>query len=602
MPVNPERSPLLRCFGIIAVTMIKDPRRWPAWLQVSFVSAAFLFFALAHIRRPFGQEDLHWFGPARSLQLGNAPMTFDNPDVVWVDHPHFYLRCLIAAFRLFGISEASARMPGILSGVIAILLIFIIIKDSSPDRDRPTAWAFLFALQYALTPAVAVGSIYVVNDNTVLVPAITLLLYAFTRFSINATWTSGAALASMTALSLWIRISTPLAIIPLLALHTLAFNKSGRKRLWGIGALAAGTALFALSWGLYCNITGTSFAKPLSYTLGAILFRARDAAPGQGPASLQSLIYLVLWLGPFSVLLFTLAAARRAAEFLRDKKPHMEDLFGAGGILLMAVYTAAGPIFGFPRYQSPAFPLISIFMGIALCRWEKHPEHIPLGGIAGVALAAFAIQIGTLQDVLYLLRYTLRHDAAGITGMRPALNALALRGLAFAAAHGLLALVYLRSSFKGRLLPFLLCLSLGSSLGTGWLQRSAPYYVGYGYGGRGTLEAARYIAAQVPAHGVVLAPDEVLFYTGRYESQYTYTTPHSLWSDREALRKRLSDEHTMAFAYSIITNTVGQVRAYRNDPGFALILARDYEPKDIGSYTIWIRKHHERSRQMPPSR
>jgi 4-amino-4-deoxy-L-arabinose transferase-like glycosyltransferase len=582
------------------MTFIKSLQRWPAWLLVSFVLAVFLFFSLAHIRRPLGQEDLHWFGPAKSLYLTGSPRTYNEPDVVWVDHPHLYLRCITGAFRLFGISEVSARLPGILAGVISTFLVFFLIKGFSPDRERSTVWAALWALQYALIPAVSVGSNYVMHDNTVLVPAIILLYYAFARFSIEGTWAWAIALATMAALSLWIRISTPVAVLFLLAILTPTYIKGGKRQWWCIATLAAGIALFLLSWDLYCDFTGFPFAKPISYTLGAILSKTHLAGTSKVP-DLQSLIYLLLWLGPFSVFLFILAAARRVSEFWRERTPRVEDLFCAGAILLMVGYTVAGDaIFGFPRYQSPAFPLICIFAGLALCRWDALPEELNFGPIAGVALAAFAIQLGILRDVIFLIRYTLRLEAVGPTGFHPAINTLVCRGLAFCAAHGILALVCLRSSFKGRLLSFLFCLSFGANLGTCWLQRFAPYYVGYNYGGLGTVAAACYIAAQVPPYGVVLAPDEVLFYTGEYESKYGYT-PHPLWLDKDALRRKLADRDTMGFAYSIITNTVEQVRICRDDPEIARILARDYSPKDIGSYTIWIRKRSSAATLVPLS-
>ena len=553
-----------------------------------------IFFGLCSLPRvgqPVAQDELHWLVAAKTLHAEGVPRQYAFPEQTAVFSPHLYVRCVEAAFRFAGVSAASARLPGLVSGVMSIVLVFgITLTFAQGSRPERVQWASASSLLMASIPTTVQGAAIIDIDNTLLTPAIAFLCGAFVRYQREKKvgWAVLTGIAAMIAL--WCRSTTPMVVALLLVAQVFLQPGSRRDRAVAVGALAGGVCLFLFTWYLYCSATGMPFSGPFAYTAEALQNKI-----GEGKSAFrqiaQSSAFLVLWSGIFSCVLFSAAAIRGFRLHFRAREVQPEGIFLAGGVVILAGYTlVGGTIFGYPKYHSPGIPLLCIWVALCLSRAGIGRLDLPMKAAGGaLVLVAFCVQFFGVGDLLYIARFTLRNSAAHLLPVLPVLKdflaRLAVLLAAFAAA---LFLWSKRPRYRARslLLP-LLFWAVGTNAGTVVRQSVADYQTGYNYGGRGTVETARFLKERVAPEGIVLAPSEIIFYLDSLNSPHL---PNSLWTDGRKLQERLEDKKTAALVYGIATNTVQQVRMLSTHETLQELLKREFDQTFIGDYVVWIRK------------
>jgi hypothetical protein len=329
------------------------------------------------------------------------------------------------------------------------------------------------------------------------------------------------------------------------------------------------------------------FGGPFTYAWNAFL----DKTGGLGMSQIaQNLLYFTLWVGLFPLVLFVVALVHRARVFLTEAKVCPEDAFLLCGLSLGVGYLfIGGAIFGYPKYQAPAIPLLYIFSAVTLSKThhellatERRQQLIA----PALVIIACLIQIFTLGDWIYVVRYQVREALALMPSSYPAVRKeIAQHAVLFCVACGLVFVI--ARGFSLKTVTLLYTFSLGSCLGVSILQATAVYQTGYGYGERGTVEVAAYVRARVPVGSVVIVPQEVNYYLKIPDSPYWH---NSLWTDTERLVNLLADRNTSGFVYSIATNTVSQIQMFVGSRVIQGVLQRNYVHKTIGTYSIWTRK------------
>lgn len=90
---------------------------------IIFLLALGLFsaFSLCRIQQPVTQDELNWLIAAKTFYADGAPLHLISNKVVTYS-PYLYLHSVVAAFNLFGESEIVARLPGVFSGLLAIII------------------------------------------------------------------------------------------------------------------------------------------------------------------------------------------------------------------------------------------------------------------------------------------------------------------------------------------------------------------------------------------------------------------------------------------------------------------------------------------------
>jgi hypothetical protein len=326
---------------------------------------------------------------------------------------------------------------------------------------------------------------------------------------------------------------------------------------------------------------------PFAYMLQSFHSRTLSSGGMNLRQIAENMVYLFYWLGPFTSVVFLGLIFERLKAWPRDWKVNVEDLLLAAGIFLVVGYTVVGGTnFGFPRYQSSGIALLFIYSGLRLSR-------ISLNGISRrpalfVFLAALAIQILTLADPFYLLRFELRKALLiSSPAAQEVLKRFALLNF-FYFGSLLTAVLFCRKKWPELPVFFLLVLfSLGSNLAVDSFQNRGGYQTGYNYGTRHVLQAAQMIRGQTPADTRVLAPSEILYYLDRPAAKPYFDRQ---WNNPEELVRRLGDSEVAAFAYGVTTNPVEQIRRISGYAPLQEILGREFEYYQIGEFQIWIRK------------
>ena len=549
----------------------------------------FALFALLHVHQTISQDDLNYMVAAKTLRETGTAIHYGYGERIKTYSPELYLQVLATGFRLFGVSEAVARLPGIMSGLLSIVLVFLITNSLSHGTQiERLQWASVVSLLYAVTPGLIQGALILAIDNTILIPPVLLMCWSFIKYlqQQKIQWLILTALAMM--LALWGRVTTPPAIGLVMSAYALAGPWNWKTKLRAIGALLLGAVLFIVSWYSYCLVFNVPFSGPFAYALRSLTGKTHDIAFSQ---IAQNVLYLMLWVGFFTTILFLVVVSRRMRVFFSGLEGGPEDLFLLSGLsLVIGYFFIGGAIFGYPKYQAPAIPLLYIFIGIALSKThsESHYWRAQKLGIAlFLALIACALQMWIVGDWIYLIRYQVR---ASLAFLSPSLSEIgremSLKAAFVCAVYGLLFVIFHRFSSM-TVVGMLFAFSIGSNVGMAVLQGSARYHTGYNYGGLGTVEVAAYVRTHVPADSVVIAPNEVTYYLKLPNSPYW---PDPFWTDIDQLKKRLADQNTSGLVYSIATNTILQIQTITSNESLRAFLRKNYDHTTVGTYRVWIRK------------
>lgn len=557
------------------------------WYIVLLLALGFFSVcSLSRIQQTVTQDELNWLIAAKTYYANGAPLHLISNKVVTYS-PYLYLHSVVTAFRLFGESDIVARLPGIISGLLAIILVFLITKLlSKGNQTERVQLAAISSLLYAITPAVIQGAAIIDIDNTVLVPSILFLCWTFLRYLQEENYTWAILMGLALSIAMWARITTPPAVVLLLSFYILVSKKAIKTKLIFFFAIFTGVFLFVASWYLYCCNTEIFFWGPFKYTLGS--FQGKKGHLTLSYIS-QNIIYLILWIGTFSSLLFTILVIERGKRYIKKPAINQEDIFLWIGVSLMFGYTfVGGTLFGYPKYHSPAIPLLYIYACIVLSRFKEF-ENIHSKAVLSIVIIAlaFVVQFLVIGDLLFIFRYSLRNAIAFALPLYPILINIAVKISLFFLIFATIFAIFSWTSFRKAWLLLLVLFVIGTNTGTAFVQNSANYHTGYNYGGKGTVEAAQFIRENVPAQSFVFAPSEIIYYLELPKSKHLR---NPIWTDINELKKRLADKNTSALAYSIATNTTLQIQMISSTKEIQELLHHNFDQTKIKDYTIWIRK------------
>jgi hypothetical protein len=298
----------------------------------------------------------------------------------------------------------------------------------------------------------------------------------------------------------------------------------------------------------------------------------------------QNMLYLVFWgMNPF---LIVLTAGSVLVSYLRQR-PRTELCYLAAGIWLLCGYeVVGGALFGFPKYQIPAMPLICL--GIALA-WKGVWSFKPVGRLGTVHLVILGVLSCVLLmktgDPLHAMRIDIRETA--VTGGAVRLELMKL-GLLFAVCWGALSMAVVLFWWRVRVMTLWQLLLIGVLWTNGvfsvW-QGNRPYATGYVYGDEGeTREVAGLIEFLRWTDRPLFVPHEVLFQIGDF--RLVDGLPMD-WTDLDAVAERIGNEHPPMVAVSVLTNTASEVRDILRYEKIQKNLLPNYEMKRVGRYYMW---------------
>jgi 4-amino-4-deoxy-L-arabinose transferase-like glycosyltransferase len=339
--------------------------------------AIYLWLLWEQLALPFVYDDVNFAFAARAvaetgLPFANAGYMSDRFDfsqreqwALW--HPPLYILLLGLQFKLFGISEQSARLLGTAFGLVSAVLVYVLGTTlARGELARRRVVGLLAAAVFLLSPLAIQSALILDIDGTVLTFLLTLMVLLLVRFPPERYPSTIWLLGGLFALSLWTKMTTPLGLLGCLVVARLLagrFQQALRELLViGLG----GSALFLVTWGLASLLFRMPFDMPFAVTWIQLLDASSSRAWLRSPVTIaQTLAPSILWAGPYLALLFATAAVARLRRFLVVRRLEPIDLLIGFGALVFVVYLIkqAG---GFPKYHVAMLPFWAVSAALLL--------------------------------------------------------------------------------------------------------------------------------------------------------------------------------------------------------------------------------------------
>lgn len=548
------------------------------WLGLA---AAYIFLVLPRLGKPMlGWEALVWDIPYQIATHGYSAVRY-----FYI--PPLYDSFIALSFRIFSISEFSARIPGICCFLFMPAAIYFLTKAISASRDRLPVF-FIACAMFITAPIVIQGSLLIDrSDTTLLMLALTLFYLCIfkmeDRFSVPAMLSA----SGLYALCLWTKVTTPLACLVSIPLAYMICGKIRKGLFVSLGIFSIGAVFFAVTWGAFCYfIAGMGrFFEPFAYYKASASGTLLGARSGALIRIVLDLFRIYLWLSPFLLILSILAAWKLFAGNLK-REAHVKEMQLAifAGVVFAGYLYANATFSGFPKYIVPALPMVCCIAANFIWRTIQgiSGRKAFFGGVI-LAGAASIYYIFIVKDWVYTT-FLLRQ--AQVTG----LVSNAFQGLAFQQtlylicpiALFLLSYSLFTASFFRRAVIICFAALIASNVALDIIQRQAAYSVNFAYGTEGAERLRSFLMLTQPANAL----SSIEGYVANVGRVGFGGINADVWDDPRKLLKLLTGYKPECLIYGLAVNTATQLRNTMADPLVKAFLDNNYESHVMGSYTV----------------
>ena len=552
--------------------------------KIICILSLFCFLCLLRFDDIHGQDEISHYMKLTRLLFRDG---YSHPDELITFSPHLY------PLSVWGVSEVFGSINSFtmcLTGVLWWLALF----GSILWKLRRSDFAIFSIIVACLPPAVA-SAVIVEIDQTIMPFFTFLLVWSVETWVEREGWWRLSLTGLVFCLCLWCRLSTPLVLVPLVAAYVFGRTRKMSKALYLLLALVVGFAGFFGTWLLYGRLTGVHWQGVFEYLARSFNETTVGARASGLSRTAQSFVTAVLWgMTPPFLVLVVAALWHYAKGLWKERTTHQMAerepcLYLLAGVWLFCAFTVVGgSLFGFPKYQVAAYPLIFVgLMQHGLRHWEWAKSEI--FGQRKLWLVSTIVFLGALLllgDSLLMLRRDVREAQLLADGSAKGICILLLLRLTL--FYGLLAGAVLWVSRKWKLPMTVLLLTAGLAVNAALLCRQiiGGYNCGYMYGDKGdTRQVTRYINDNGIEPTKTLVPHEILEAIGQPELTFPY--PFLLEGNMADLRKRIEEEKPTLIALSVLAFPVSNIRNFLNDNEIMKILEERYDKRDIGKYMVW---------------
>lgn len=567
------------------------PRRY-IFLFFCFCILIYITFVIFSITEPLLGDSPYFLVSAKVFN--NETLQSYFPQIIGMDHPTLYVHLLALIDKFIDLNPVSTRSIGILSFIMTLVLIYVIAQNVFRESKNRYFIGLVAVFLYSINPMVIQGSLLPDNDTTILVPLLLFFIYLFVKLKgKNRCFLLGIFFG----LVLWAKLTTPFILIPTIFIF---YSLSGefRKGLKESSLiLFIGLVLFIISWGSYCFFTKKPFLFPLIH-LKNIFF-------GSSPIFLYSsinkfilgiariLLRIILYISPFYFLMFFMGFGYRLKEFILERKTHSADFLFILALIIFSVYLFVGGLtHSFPKYHYPFLPLsVIIIAGFIADKVKFKRKYLLLYVL--IAIIIFSYNIFLVGDFLYSSDYALKESLIMVGKItdkvtRNLIVQLLLYTLPFSLMFMILkikkaGLVFYRTVFIW---------TVASCLSMNILQAKADYHTVYCYGGRGTKEVVSFVRKMKTRSKSIVATQDIFYNIDEEEflTSPDYRFSNAIFSSPKKFMAVIKDKKPDFIIFSISSNTVEQYHKVFDNPEVIDFLKRYFLRKEIGSYTIWVRK------------
>ncbi|NQT00074.1 MAG: glycosyltransferase family 39 protein, partial [Candidatus Omnitrophica bacterium] len=458
---------------------------------------SFAFFSLDQV--PVADE-IFDLSAARTINAGDLPRDpYGDYDLPLCYSPT-YLYALALTARLGQFPGVAAKITGMFCFLACLILIYAISRELFKDNKKSYLVALGACLLYSISPLVIQGSLLLDAEGTTLAVALLLFIFFFVKAPEVLNGKQLISLGILFAVSLWAKQTTPLALIPSIALFYFTNGEYKKGLRYALTSFFIGAGLFVATWWLYCHLLQASFWLPFAY------FEARGRSMMVQGDCLNNLFTILravwklnLWVSPFFLVLAALAIGSRIRLFGKARKFSKLDFLAILGVLIFTAYLVTGRLcYGFPRYHIVTIPVFAMLIAgfiaskqIALAR----KTWLILGFAIPVVIAYNVLFIG---DLLYSTDYLVKQSL--ITGS-PSLRSVLSEGIARFLLYLLPLLLYLailklsapKLKLLNRIIIALLAMAISANFSLNILQAGSDYHTRYYYGGRDTQKVIDFV-------------------------------------------------------------------------------------------------------------
>lgn len=475
--------------------------------------ATFLFFASASIKKPFVMDELFFVNAA----IGEDPEAF----ITVLTHPPLYTYLVILSFKIFGVSEVSARIVGIMFYLATIILIYFLSLEIFYENKNRHLIALSGSFIYSINPFVIQNSVLTSIDSAMLPFFLTLFMLAFVKTAAMENKRL-PILGILFGILLWTKFAAPLFMM--LAIFVFyVLNKEYKKGIVNSAAITGiGAVFFLLTWALYSNMLNLPFWMPLEYNIGMLGYGLNR---GQGFLTLLKALWglktISFWVTPFFFLLVIIILYQRVKNFLRTKKLICSDLLLLCSFTIVIMYSVIYPLaYGFPSYSVASIPFFSILIGELFARSdiekifkERYIQCLACFGIVWVYLF-YVVKDPIIfpwkqeyEMFIYIYNNLL------ITFIR----FLVYKTLIYVLPFLIFFIWFMIFRFdRSKLVVISLIFALVStSIYLDAVQSQADYLTTYNYGETGLREAASYVGNHTNKSDFIIADFDIGYYAGR---------------------------------------------------------------------------------------
>jgi 4-amino-4-deoxy-L-arabinose transferase-like glycosyltransferase len=538
------------------------------------------------VDRPIGQDDTFNLMAARLLRLSVLPQDDGGGGTALLFHPPLYPWMISQVHAVLGERASTARVIGWLAHVLtAVLLTSLIgrLAEREPVREEAQVLGTAF---FVLSPLALQGITVIDIDSAVLPLWITGWLLLLIRVGESASPLRLAAFALATGLGFSLKMTTP----PVVVVMGLAALVAGRDRRTAFRVVCATGVALVLFLGAY-----QAWGAPRGLAISNIIRYAveRGGHPLATWLSVVSapktVVEIALWMSPWVLILATCAVVWGFAR--PDWRIRM--LSSIATVLFLGYLIIGGTTFGYPKYHCPVLPILCALVGLwcaaALQSAARQHWRMMTALCAGLLLWHLVV----VGDPLLTFRYEYRSLAAVSDPRASSILAhavwslLATVGAVIAVAIGVSWRV---GSWRHGCGVALVLASAAASLAMDGVQAAGRYAATH-YGERHGARAAELVASHVDTSSRVIATREILYLTNRLEKTHASgPLGNAIWNDPVRFRSELADARVSAVVYSVAANTLHQYRVVFANASVTGWLREHFERRDLGSYTIWLRR------------
>ncbi|MCL5998013.1 MAG: glycosyltransferase family 39 protein [Chloroflexi bacterium] len=506
-------------------------------------------------------------------------------------HPQLFIHWIQLCFLLFGRTVDAARIAMLLPNLATVATIpwlARLVYQQELGRADSRAIGILAIWLFALCPLTIQNSILIDSDSSLLMLALTLMLCLWFAMRQRPAWQQVLLLGIGFAVCLWIKLTTPPMLVAALALYCL-LRRQWRQALVVIGFAIMGLLLFLATHSVYSALTGFTLADASAGLSGHFggAFGGLTTILTRAP---QSLGVFIFWLGPAYALWLVTALFPSAMRLLRNRL-NAEDALIIFSLIVIVAYTLfVDPAWGYPRYYSPALPLMAIVASAYLlahvARLGSHPI-LRLSAILAVTAIYLLLIVG---DPVYAL-YQSTFDTTALS------TRLRIGGIAFAKLvvplllalpAAWLAAPRLALSRTSLTLAVLAALTIGFDIATNLVQVSAGYSTRFRYTQvyADRQRAIDLVERSVPPGGYTLTDPDILYFANRPgEEIFTYISVNR--DNPLLLIDALKTRRVEAIAWT--DKEWMKAPALRNDPTLTSLLDNCYQKHTFGVFTVLLR-------------